>query len=70
MKDGVITDVITTEKTLQSFIRKVYQYKMLQPSPRVLVCVPVGATQVERRAIRRVRDRRRRAKLSSLKDPS
>jgi rod shape-determining protein MreB len=52
MKDGVIADFTTTEKMLQHFIRKVHQSKLLRPSPRVLICVPVGATQVERRAIR------------------
>ncbi|MGI9303470.1 MAG: rod shape-determining protein [Gammaproteobacteria bacterium] len=52
MKDGVIADFTTTEKMLQAFIRQVHQTKMLRPSPRVLVCVPCGATQVERRAIR------------------
>ncbi len=52
MKDGVIADFTTTEKMLQYFIRKVHQSKLLRPSPRVLVCVPCGATQVERRAIR------------------
>ncbi len=52
MKDGVIADFTTTEKMLQYFIRKVHQTKLLRPSPRVLICVPCGATQVERRAIR------------------
>ena len=52
MKDGVIADFTTTEKMLQYFIRKVHQRKMVRPSPRVLICVPCGATQVERRAIR------------------
>ncbi len=47
MKDGVIADFTYTEKMLQYFINKV-----LKPSPRVLVCVPVGSTQVERRAIK------------------
>ncbi|MFP4080849.1 MAG: rod shape-determining protein [Ectothiorhodospira sp.] len=52
MKDGVIADFTTTEKMLQHFIRKVHHHRMFRPSPRVLVCVPCGATQVERRAIR------------------
>jgi rod shape-determining protein MreB len=52
MKDGVIADFTTTEKELQYFIRKVHQSRMLRPSSRVLICVPVGAIQVERRAIR------------------
>ncbi len=52
LKDGVIADFTTTEKMLQHFIRKVHKASLLRPSPRVLVCVPCGATQVERRAIR------------------
>ncbi len=52
MKDGVIADFTYTEKMLQHFIGKVHDNRMLKPSPRVLVCVPVGSTQVERRAIR------------------
>ncbi|MGB6977409.1 MAG: rod shape-determining protein [Gammaproteobacteria bacterium] len=54
MKDGVIADFNITQSMLQHFIRKLNKNKkkFLRPSPRVLVCVPYGATQVERRAIR------------------
>ncbi|MCR5084477.1 MAG: rod shape-determining protein [Succinivibrionaceae bacterium] len=55
MKDGVIADFQYTEKMLQYFIDKVLSGSHIfpfKPSPRVLVCVPCGATQVERRAIR------------------
>lgn len=52
MKDGVIADFFVTEKMLQAFIHKVHENKFMRPSPRVLVCVPCGSTQVERRAIR------------------
>ncbi len=52
LKDGVIADFEVTEKMLQAFIRKVHEARFFQPSPRVLVCVPCGSTQVERRAIR------------------
>jgi rod shape-determining protein MreB len=52
LKDGVIADFFITEKMLQHFINKVHKNKYLKPSPRVLVCVPCGSTQVERRAIR------------------
>ena len=54
MKDGVIADFNITEKMLQYFIGKVHKKKsrLFRPSPRVLVCVPCGSTQVERRAIR------------------
>lgn len=52
MRDGVIADFNITEKMLQHFIRSVHESQVLRPSPRVLICVPCGATQVERRAIR------------------
>lgn len=52
LKDGVIADFHVTEKMLQHFITKVHETKFLKPSPRVLVCVPCGSTQVERRAIK------------------
>ena len=52
LKDGVIADFYVTEKMLQHFIHKVHEGTFFKPSPRVLVCVPCGSTQVERRAIR------------------
>jgi rod shape-determining protein MreB len=52
LRDGVIADFMVTEKMLQHFIRKVHPSRFFRPSPRVLVCVPCGSTQVERRAIR------------------
>ena len=52
LKDGVIADFTVTEKMLQHFIRKAHGTRYFRPSPRVLVCVPYGSTQVERRAIR------------------
>ncbi|RKZ38115.1 MAG: rod shape-determining protein, partial [Gammaproteobacteria bacterium] len=52
LKDGVIADFTVTEKMLQYFIHQVHENRFLRPSPRVLVAVPCGSTQVERRAIR------------------
>ncbi|MEO7557652.1 MAG: rod shape-determining protein [Gammaproteobacteria bacterium] len=52
LKDGVIADFTVTEKMLQHFIHKVHENKFFRPSPRVLVSVPCGSTQVERRAIK------------------
>ncbi|MCH9026918.1 MAG: rod shape-determining protein [Proteobacteria bacterium] len=52
LKDGVIADFTITEKMLQYFIKKVHDGAFFRPSPRVLICVPYGSTQVERRAIR------------------
>ncbi len=52
MKDGVIADFTVTEKMLQYFVHKVHESRLFKPSPRVLICVPCGSTQVERRTIR------------------
>lgn len=52
LKDGVIADFKVTEKMLQLFIKKVHENSFIRPSPRVLVCVPCQATEVERRVIR------------------
>lgn len=51
LKDGVIADFTVTEHMLKHFIKKALD-KPFRPSPRVLVCVPYGSTQVERRAIK------------------
>ena len=52
LKDGVIADFQVTEKMLQHFIRKVHSESFVPPSPRVLICVPCTATEVEKRAIK------------------
>ncbi len=52
LKDGVIADFTVTEKMLQHFIHKAHDARFFKPSPRVLICVPCGSTQVERRAIK------------------
>lgn len=52
LKDGVIADFAVTEHMLRFFIAKVHESKIFHPSPRIVICVPCGSTQVERRAIR------------------
>ncbi|MBA4741015.1 MAG: rod shape-determining protein [Burkholderiales bacterium] len=52
MKDGVIADFTVTEQMLRHFIKKVHDTRFFAPSPRIVICVPCGSTQVERRAIR------------------
>ena len=52
MKDGVIADFTITEQMLKHFIRTIHPKSILRPSPRIIICVPCGSTQVERRAIR------------------
>ena len=52
LKDGVIADFRVTEQMLKYFIAKVRDSRWRSPSPRIIICVPGGSTQVERRAIR------------------
>lgn len=49
MRDGVIADYAVTEAMLKFFLRKVGAYGLLRPE--VMICVPAGVTQVERRAV-------------------
>jgi len=51
MKDGVIADFDYAEEMLRYFIRKVHNRKNLV-RPRIVICVPSGITQVEKRAVR------------------
>lgn len=51
MKDGVIADFTAAEAMLRHFIRKVHNRHRLV-RPRIIVCIPSGVTQVERRAVR------------------
>lgn len=50
MKDGVISDYDTTEKMLKYFISKATGKKLVS-APRVVVCIPCEATEVEKRAV-------------------
>ncbi len=50
MKDGVIADFIAAEEMIKYFIQKATPNKTLL-SPKIIICVPTGATPVERKAI-------------------
>lgn len=50
MRDGVIADYVVTEAMLRFFIQKVIG-KAFWFKPEVMICVPAGCTQVERRAV-------------------
>ena len=52
MKDGVIAHFEVTEKMISSFIQKVHNNRKTLVRPRVLIAVPSGITQVEKRAVR------------------
>jgi len=52
MKDGVIADFHIAEKMLRHFLRLVIDRAIFRVKPTVIVCVPSGITEVERRAVR------------------
>jgi rod shape-determining protein MreB len=52
LRDGVISDFTVTERMLQHFIRSVHErFGLGIPKPRVVVGIPSGATEVEKRAV-------------------
>ncbi|MFV0439838.1 MAG: rod shape-determining protein [Lachnospirales bacterium] len=51
MKDGVIADFDTTQAMLRHFIKKALPGNMMFSRPRVVICVPSGVTEVEKRAV-------------------
>lgn len=53
IKDGVIADFEVTSKMLEYFIKKsTGHHNSLKVRPRIIICVPYGITQVEKRAVR------------------
>ncbi len=69
LKDGVIANFQVTEKMLQHFIKKVHANSLIPPSPRVLVCVPCLATEVEKRAIRESAERAGAREVFLIEEP-
>ena len=53
LKDGVISDYEATEKMLKYFTEKIVEKKGFRRlvMPRIMVCVPTGVTEVEKRAV-------------------
>jgi rod shape-determining protein MreB len=52
LKDGVIADFDVTEKMLRYFLSSIINKHVFRVKPKVVVCVPSGITEVERRAVR------------------
>jgi len=56
MRDGVITNFEVTEAMLRHFIRKV-RHRRFQIRPRIVIAIPSGITEVERRAVKESAER-------------
>jgi rod shape-determining protein MreB and related proteins len=52
LKDGVIADFEVTEAMLSYFIKKIHNRRRFFVRPRIVICVPFGVTEVEKRAVR------------------
>ncbi len=51
MKDGVIADFETTQAMLKAFIKKAIKSSFIFARPKIVICVPSGVTEVEKRAV-------------------
>jgi len=68
MKDGVIADFEVAEQMIKYFIKKVHKGRTLS-NPQIVICVPSGATNVERRAIRESADAAGARKVYLIEEP-
>jgi len=68
MKDGVIADFEVAEQMIKSFIKKVHRGRTLS-NPQIVICVPTGATNVERRAIRESADAAGARRVFLIEEP-
>ena len=68
MKDGVIADFEVAEQMIKHFIKKVHKGRALS-NPQIVICVPSGATNVERRAIRESADAAGARKVFLIEEP-
>ena len=68
LKDGVIADFEVAEQMIKHFIQKVHKGRALS-NPQIVICVPSGATNVERRAIRESADAAGARKVYLIEEP-
>ena len=68
MKDGVIADFEVAEQMIKHFIRKVHKGRTIS-NPQIVICVPSGATNVERRAIRESADAAGARRVFLIEEP-
>ena len=68
MKDGVIADFEVAEQMIKHFIRKVHKGRAIS-NPQIVICVPSGSTNVERRAIRESADAAGARKVFLIEEP-
>ena len=68
LRDGVIADFEVAHEMIRHFIRKVHKRRRFV-SPRIVICVPSGATAVERRAIQEAADSAGARRVFLIEEP-
>ena len=68
LRDGVIADFEVAEQMIKHFIKKVHKGRSLT-NPQIVICVPSGATNVERRAIRESADAAGARRVFIIEEP-
>ena len=69
MKDGVIADFEVAEQMIKHFIQKAQRGRRIISNPQIVICVPSGATNVERRAIRESADAAGARRVFLIEEP-
>ena len=67
LRDGVIADYNMTDGLLQGFINKINMNRLARP--RMVICIPSGVTEVERRAVRDSGERANAREVFSIEEP-
>lgn len=67
LRDGVIADFAMTDGMLQGFVRKIHFSRIARP--RMVICVPSGVTEVERRAVKDSGERANAREIYLIEEP-
>ncbi|MDD3094723.1 MAG: rod shape-determining protein [Candidatus Marinimicrobia bacterium] len=67
MKDGVIADFEMTDGMLQGFIKKIQLSRFARP--KIVICVPSGITEVEKRAVQESAERANASRVYLIEEP-
>ena len=71
LKDGVIADFEASEKMIEHFIKEIpaLKKKLIQPKLRMIICIPSGITEVEKRAVRDSAERVNASEVYLIHEP-